>query len=280
MFRSFKAISLVLTVIVLSWAVIAQADGNWAVSEELEPTPTPTLTDEAGVLPLSERSTPDEVLVALSTAHEHYSTVHVRITTEEEFRTLVDEAWVSQNTGQVKWQTDIYHEDELTMTNLQVSDGEYVFVRDSMFREGIVLLALGSSEETVHKLGLITTMIAPANVVQGITVSDREIEIVEVVELMDRPALYALVHPANGLTRRQLWIDTGTGVLLQFVDETPDGSIFTQSTIEHIEFDVEWAEEERNDLFYVDRSAYDPEALREIFPPAPQPTATPGVSRE
>lgn len=62
-----------------------------------------------------------------------------------------------------------------------------------------------------------------------------------------------------------VWIDLETGIIVREIQYNEDGTIAYEAVLEGLDTAPDFSE----DVFAIDESLYDPEALREMFPPPP-----------
>lgn len=228
-----------LVIVMLSLAMVSSAQ---------EDTNTPTIDAES-------------VINTLNTAHEQYTTLHTHIVNEHHSgATLTHEVWVSPSEGLARVETNTYSPiGEIYQQSLLVINGSLSYHESS--RRAPVIAPVGfEPEEAVFSLGGISTMIAPVDLAKRLGETDITLEDTGFETIGDREASKLLLREPKATELQSLgmnvWVDVETGIILRLEYLANDGSIFSTTTIESIEFDVSF--EDQPDLFYIDQSASGP----------------------
>lgn len=219
---------------------------------------------------LTPDATLDEIIAALRTAPETYETLHIYITDYDHIHNnvMVNEAWLSRVEGTYRWETTSTSFDGEVYKSVEVSNGDYVST--TFNNQAIVLLYPYEPYSVVNGMGLVTTTIAPEAVADTLANSDGwggqlasevRIEIAGVELVGSREAIR--VAYASEWRMLNLWIDMETGILLQHEIWTPEGELISTVTVNEVAFNPVFDDPET--LFYVDESAYDPEAINALF---------------
>lgn len=219
---------------------------------------------------LAADATLDEIIDALRTAPENYETLHIHITEYDHLydNVMIDKVWLSRVEGTYRWETTNTSSNGEVFESLNVSDGEYIYT--TLNGQSIVTLNPLEPSAVVSGLGVVTTTIAPEAVANtlansdgrdGEIASDIQIEIIGVETVQSRETIR--IAYASEWRMMNLWVDMEKGILLQHELWTPDGQLVRTVTTNFVEFNPVFDDPET--LFYVDQSAYDPEALDSLF---------------
>lgn len=224
------------------------------------------------VLAQDDLSTDDfsvnDVLSLMAQAHTQYNQIHVRYVVDLGGQQTHHEVWLNNTSGQFRHEV-MRANDRVQLT---VSDGTYAYLEPGPTGVPITLRVLPNNrgEPLANRmLGGIGTLISPLSVVEH-RLRQSEIRL-EAIESFDTALSTQLITAVRlrvqtaGFYSSELWVDLESGVIVKEVIYGSDGNVFSTTTLEMVEFDNNID----SSFFVIDASQYNPDQLREIFPPSP-----------
>jgi len=242
-----------LAVLTLALAILGFA----SFSDAQEPEPI--------VIPSSES---EPMVNTLAAAHEQYTTIHARIVdVHHTGAQLVQEVWASRPNGLARLETTTYTPDgDIYQQETLIFDGEAL--HNSNYRGGLAILPVGfEPNETIFRLGGVSTMIAPIDVAERLNKPEVLIAEAGIETITDREATKLFIREPV-LTDLQspginIWVDVETGIVLQVEHLAPDGRVFSTTFVEFVEFDLSF--DNQTDLFFINYDASYPVQIPPIF---------------